>query len=127
MSEGTDPASPPNVTAVRPRPVTLSPSRATPPPPTLSPLVSRWSAAWHSPRRTWNRERPGGAHASRLPHQGAPPMSAQLTSPRHTRIAHLSDVHMLDDARTDRLRARGYDLSTHFVSIGRRLDPVERR
>jgi 3',5'-cyclic AMP phosphodiesterase CpdA len=54
-------------------------------------------------------------------------MSAQTSFTRPTRIAHLSDVHMLDDARTDRNRARGYDLSTHFVSIGRRLDPIERR
>jgi 3',5'-cyclic AMP phosphodiesterase CpdA len=44
-----------------------------------------------------------------------------------TRIAHLSDVHMLDEARSDRFRARAYDLSTHFVSIGRPLDPIERR
>jgi 3',5'-cyclic AMP phosphodiesterase CpdA len=43
------------------------------------------------------------------------------------RIAHLSDVHMLDETRTDRSRARNYDLSTRFVSIGRPLDPVERR
>jgi 3',5'-cyclic-AMP phosphodiesterase len=51
-------------------------------------------------------------------------MSAQTTP---TRIAHLSDIHLLDETRTDRLRARSYDLSTHFVSIGRPLDPVERR
>jgi 3',5'-cyclic AMP phosphodiesterase CpdA len=44
-----------------------------------------------------------------------------------TRIAHLSDVHLLDETRSDRVRARAYDLSTHFVSIGRPLDPVERR
>ena len=44
-----------------------------------------------------------------------------------TRIAHLSDVHMLDEARADRFRARAYDLSTHFVSIGRPLDPILRR
>lgn len=43
------------------------------------------------------------------------------------RIAHLSDIHMLDETRKDRVRARSYDLSTHFVSIGRPLDPVERR
>lgn len=60
-------------------------------------------------------------------------MSVQTTRPfgypggDHTRIAHLSDIHMLDDTRSDGSRARGYDLSTHFVSIGRRLDPVERR
>src|SRR5580700_4651887 len=68
-------------------------------------------------------------------------MSAQTTSledetpntlPRYahgslTRIAHLSDIHMLDETRSDRVRARSYDLSTHFVSIGRPLDPVERR
>ena len=51
-------------------------------------------------------------------------MSAQTTP---TRIAHLSDIHLLDETRTDRVRARSYDLSTHFVSIGRPLDPVERR
>jgi 3',5'-cyclic AMP phosphodiesterase CpdA len=44
-----------------------------------------------------------------------------------SRIAHLSDVHMLDETRTDRSRARSYDLSTRFVSIGRPLDPIERR
>jgi 3',5'-cyclic AMP phosphodiesterase CpdA len=51
-----------------------------------------------------------------------------------TRIAHLSDVHILEDladptgdARTARSRSRGYDLSTQFVSIGRRLDPTLRR
>jgi 3',5'-cyclic AMP phosphodiesterase CpdA len=52
-------------------------------------------------------------------------MSAQTTN--LTRIAHLSDVHILDETRSDRVRARSYDLSTHFVSIGRPLDPVERR
>jgi Icc protein len=51
-------------------------------------------------------------------------MSVQTTT---TRIAHLSDLHMLDETRSDRVRARSYDLSTHFVSIGRPLDPVERR
>jgi 3',5'-cyclic AMP phosphodiesterase CpdA len=49
------------------------------------------------------------------------------TTTRKTRIAHLSDVHMLDETRTDRSRARNYDLSTRFVSIGRALDPVERK
>ncbi len=44
-----------------------------------------------------------------------------------TRIAHLSDIHLLDETREDRVRARSYDLSTRFVSIGRRLDPEERR
>ncbi len=41
-----------------------------------------------------------------------------------SRIAHLSDVHMLA-ARPGRSRAP-YDLSTRFVSIGRRLDPRSR-
>jgi 3',5'-cyclic AMP phosphodiesterase CpdA len=45
-----------------------------------------------------------------------------------TRIAHLSDVHMLDEkGGPDRLRSRHYDLSTRFVSIGRPLNPIERR
>lgn len=47
------------------------------------------------------------------------------TSP--IRIAHLSDIHLLDEKRSDRVGTRSYDLSTHFVSIGRPLDPVERR
>jgi 3',5'-cyclic AMP phosphodiesterase CpdA len=38
----------------------------------------------------------------------------------HTRIAHLSDVHMLEP-RPGRSGAR-YDLSTRFVSLGRKLD-----
>jgi Icc protein len=41
-----------------------------------------------------------------------------------SRIAHLSDVHMLA-SRPGRSRAP-YDLSTRFVSIGRRLDPRSR-
>ncbi len=56
------------------------------------------------------------------PEQVQPSTSSSLT-----RIAHLSDIHILDETRVDRVRARSYDLSTHFVSIGRPLDPVERR
>jgi 3',5'-cyclic AMP phosphodiesterase CpdA len=52
-------------------------------------------------------------------------MSAQTTTGL-TRIAHLSDLHMLDE-RSDGDRAQGYDLSTQFVSIGRRLDPIDRK
>jgi Icc-related predicted phosphoesterase len=100
------------------------PSGAAHAPSTLSPLVSARCGRWHARLRKWQRERPGGAHDTK--EQAA--MSAQTTTGYvPTRIANLSDVHMLDDARTDRVRARGYDLSTHFVSIGRRLDPVERR
>jgi Icc protein len=53
--------------------------------------------------------------------------SQASTSNGLTRIAHLSDIHILDETRLDRVSARSYDLSTHFVSIGRPLDPVERR
>ena len=77
----------------------------------------------------WKCERTGGALGGEQ-HVGAddatygasPPAAGSLT-----RIAHLSDIHMLDETRSDRVRARSYDLSTHFVSIGRPLDPVERR
>jgi 3',5'-cyclic AMP phosphodiesterase CpdA len=42
-----------------------------------------------------------------------------------TRIAHLSDVHMLD-ARPDRVRS-GYSMGHRFLSFGRPLDAVDRR
>ena len=45
-------------------------------------------------------------------------------SPGPSRIAHLSDVHMLA-SHPGRSRAP-YDLSTRFVSLGRRLDPRDR-
>jgi 3',5'-cyclic AMP phosphodiesterase CpdA len=42
-----------------------------------------------------------------------------------TRIAHLSDVHMLD-ARPGRARS-GYSMGHHFLSLGRPLDADDRR
>jgi len=42
-----------------------------------------------------------------------------------TRIAHLSDVHMLD-SRPSRTRS-GWSMGHRFLSFGRPLDPVGRR